>query len=128
MKHKISQKGEALITIIIFVIIAITVISAGISIMIINVRSATDFQEGLQAYTVAESGMENALMELLRNPTYAGETLVVGGGSAVITISGTTQKTLVSQGIVGNYRRKIQVVADDSSGVLTISSWKEIYN
>jgi hypothetical protein len=79
------------------------------------------------AFQVAESGAENAIIRLLRDPNYTGETLTVGTGTAVITVTGTTTKTIISSGTNGSYLRKVQIVVGYVNNVLTISSWEEVY-
>ncbi|MBP6044841.1 MAG: hypothetical protein WAT72_04570 [Microgenomates group bacterium] len=119
------EHGQALVMLISFVAIAIVVISSALINMFINMTAATRTQVGDIAYSVAESGAENALLRLLRDTSYAGETLAVGSGSAVVTVSGTNPKTIISTGTYGSFKRKIQVVASDSAGILSVTSWKE---
>lgn len=120
------QKGQALITLLFFVLISLTITSGAIIIIITNSISASKFQEGTLAYFAAESGIENALLRLLRDPNYTSETLTVGAQTAVITVTGDNPKTVVSVGQNGNFRRTIQVEMDYNSGYYTFSNWKEI--
>lgn len=122
-----SQKGQTLVTLLVFMVIGITITTAAVMMTIVNTQNATKFQEGLIAYQVAESGAENAIIRLLRDPSYTGETLTVGAGTATITVSGTTTKTITSSGVNGNYLRKVQVVASYVNNVLTITSWQETF-
>lgn len=125
IRDTIYDKGQAMIMFISFVAIAIVVISGALINMFINTTAATRTQVSDNAYSIAESGAENALLQLLRDPTYAGETLVVGTGSAVVTVTGTNPKTIISTGTFGTFVRKITVVASDSAGILSVTSWKE---
>ncbi len=128
MKKLLRQNtGQTLMTLLFFVTIAITVTTAAIIAMYSNAQSATKVQQGAIAYYVAEGGIENALIRLLRDPTYTGETLPVGTGTAVITVTGSSSSyTITSKGTVGNFLRTIQVTAGyNSSNILTISSWQE---
>lgn len=119
------KKGQALIVLITFAAIASTII-ASVLLVSININAASGkIQVGNEALDVAEAGVENALLRLLRDPSYTGETLTVGSGSATITVTGTNPKTITSLGIVGSHRRTIQAVASDSAGVLTVTSWRE---
>jgi Tfp pilus assembly protein PilX len=118
-----NQEGQTLITLLIFIIIALTITSAATSIIINNSIVATKFEQSTLAKSIAESGIENAMIKLLRNPSYTGETINIDNGTAIATVSGTT---IVSTGRVGNYSRKIQVVTTLNNGVRTIVSWKEI--
>lgn len=120
-----SDQGQALVMLISFVAIAVVVISSALINMFINMTAATRTQTGDIAYSIAESGVENALIRLLRDTSYVGETLTVGSGSAVVTVSGTNPKTVISTGTYGSFKRKIQVIASDSAGILSVTSWKE---
>jgi len=120
------QKGQALVTLLFFVLISLTITSGAIIIMIANSISASRFQEGTGAYYTAESGIENASLRLLRDPNYVGETLTVGAGTALITVSGSNPKTIVSVGQNGNFKRTVQVQATYNNGYYTFSNWKEL--
>lgn len=127
---KITQKtrnqGQALITLLFFVVIAITITTAAVIIIITSTTAAAKFQEGIKTYYVAESGIENAFLRLLRDPNYAGETLTVEDGTAIVTVTGTSPYVITSVGEVGNFIRTIEAQADYTSGVLSVISWEEI--
>ncbi len=126
-EKKTLAGGQAVVTLLIFMIIGLTVTAAGTILMITSSRSTSAFQEGIIARQVAESGAENAMIRLLRDPTYTGETMNINGATATITVTGTNPKTIVSAGKNGDYVRKIQVVASDVNNILTVTSWKEIF-
>lgn len=121
-----NHKGQVLVTLLMFVLVAMTVITSVILIVIANTRSTSTVQQGTSVYYVAEAGVENALMQLLRNPDYTGETLQVDGSTAVITVSGLTAKIITVAGQQDNLIRKIQVNVSYNNNQLTITSWKEI--
>ena len=122
-----SSMGQALISLLFFMIIAITITSAAIIMIFTNSLSASAAQQGDVSYAAAENGIENALLRLLRDPTYKGETLPSNGGNATVQIVGNDPYTITSDGYVNSYKRTIQVVASYTTGQLTISSWKEIF-
>jgi len=126
MKQIFSQeKGNALITLIFFALITIIVTSSAVVMMITNSGAVTTVQQGNDAYSVAESGIENALLRLLRNPSYTGEVLPIGNGTATISVTGTTTKTIISRGRIGEFERSIQVTATYANNVLTVTAWDE---
>lgn len=128
MKKNIStQDGQTLVTVLIFVIVAITLTTGAIALTVTNSQTASSFDRGNQAYYVAESGAENGVLRLLRNPNYTGETLSIGADSAVISVNGTNPYTIESIGRSGGFVRKIQVTVNYTGGVLTVLSWKETY-
>lgn len=125
-EFRIRERGQALITLLFFVLISLTITSGAIIIIIINSISASKSQEGTLAYYVAESGVENALLRLLRDPNYAGETLTIGTGTAVIAVTGANPKTVVVVGLNGNFKRTVQAEMNYNNGYYTFSNWKEI--
>lgn len=125
-EFRIQEKGQALVTLLFFVLISLTITTGAIIIIIINAISASRFQEGTVGYYVAESGVENALLRLLRDPNYIGETLMIGDQAAVITVTGINPKTVVVVSQNGNFKRTVQVQMDYNNGYYTFSNWKEI--
>lgn len=121
-----SNRGQALVTLLIFMVIAVTVTAAAVSLVIINSVSTSKTQQASVVYSVAESGAENGILRLLRNPFYTGETLPVGDGTAVITVTGTNPKIIRSTGTIGNFKRTIEIQVGLTNNIMTIQSWKEI--
>lgn len=125
------MKGQALITLIFFSVIAISVTTGAVIMVAVNSLSGSKSQDGIIAYQIAQSGMDNGQLRLLRDPSYTGETLNVGGGSVVIQVSGSG--TLVdpyiisSKGQSGNFIRQIQVKATYLNNTLSVISQKEIF-
>lgn len=121
------QRGQALVTLLIFMVVAIIVTSAAVVVIFVNSLSSSKLVVGELAYYAAESGAENAILRLLRNPNYTGETLQIDQGSATITITGTDPKTITSVGNFGNFSRTIEIVVGYTNNILTVSSWKEVF-
>lgn len=125
------MKGQALINLIFFAVIASTVTTAAIIMVYVNSVSGAKLQEGMIAYQIAESGAENGLLRLLRDPSYTGETLTVGNGSAVILATGSgtvaTPYFITSTGTKGNFVKKVEVQATYLNNLFSVISKKEIY-
>ncbi len=119
------QKGQALVTLLFFMLIGITVTSSAIAVLITNAAGTSYSDQGTQSYYIAESGIEDAILKLIRNPSYtsSGYTISVGGGTATVKVSGGYA---TSSGMLANTVRKIQVQTVYNNGVVTISSRKEI--
>lgn len=116
-----------LVVLLVFIIVGVAITTTAVSLVISGSTKASKFQEGLMTYNMAESGIENALIRYLRDSSYTGETLTVGTGTVTITLTGTTTKTITADAKNGNYQRKIQAVVTDSGGVMTLTSWQEIF-
>ncbi len=118
-----SQKGHALITLLFFMVISLTIVT-GVTIVVLNNASATsEAEQGTIAYYAAETGAENALLRLVRNPNYAGETLNIDGGSVVIQVN---KGTIISTATISRAVRKIQVETTNINNQISVTSWKEI--
>lgn len=122
------QQGQTLITLLFFMVIAISITTAGVIMIMTNSLSSTRLEQGTEDYYIAESGVENALIRLLRDPTYTGETLTVGSGSAAVTVTNNSGTyTITSLGSMGNFTRKIQAVVSYTNNILNVTSWSEIF-
>lgn len=121
-----TNRGQTLIILLMYMIIAIIVTTASVALVINNSRATDKLYQGTNALDIAESGAETAMIKLLRDPNFAGETLTIGSGQAVITVSGTNPKTVLSKGTLNNFTRTIQVTVDTTGNVITVTSWKEI--
>ena len=124
------KSGQTLVFLLVFMAMAITVTTAAVLVIISNSQAASKLEQSLSAYAVAESGAEEALLSLLRKTTYAStgsEALTVGEGVATITVAGTNPKTILSQGVYNNFFRQVQVTAGYSGGILSVTSWQEVY-
>lgn len=119
------QKGQALITLLFFVLISLTITSGAIIIIIANSISVSKVQEGTLAYYAAESGIENSLLRLLRNQNYLGETLSIGDVGVAVTVIGDNPKIVIATSS-GNFKRTVQVQANYNNGYYSFSNWKEL--
>jgi hypothetical protein len=122
-----SESGQTLIILLVFSIVAMTVAAAAVDIMI-NVSQATNRIEGsINVSQVAESGIENALLRLLRDPSYTGETLQVGEGTVVVVVTGTDPKTITATGTIHSYSKTVQATVTFTNNIMQVTSWKETY-
>lgn len=121
-----KRSGQALVILLFYMIIAITLTTTAVAVVVSNSLSVTRSEQGAHALELADAGAENAIVRLLRSTSYAGEVLTIGQGSATVTVSGTTTKTIRSVGSVSGFSRTVEVVATLTNGILTVSSWQEI--
>ncbi len=131
MKHHSSStsfdEGIALVSVLIFSVVAMIVATAAVSVSVTHLISQTEFLAGQQALHNAQSGAENALLRILRDPQYLGETLTLENGTATITITGTTDKTIEVTGESGNSARTIRVITSNATGATEVTSWQEVF-
>lgn len=123
MRIKVNQKGQAIVTLLFIMVIAISIITAVVIVAANNLASGSSLEQGTVAYYSAEAGAENAVIRLLRDPSYTGETLNIDGATVTIQVSGNT---ITSAAEYGNSIRKIEVQTMYNNNVLSVISWKEI--
>lgn len=112
---------------VLIITLLVTLTTAAVAIAISTTLDTTTQSLGERALAVAESGAENAILRLLRDPSYSGEVdLSIGGGSATISVTGTSPYVIVSTGTVGNFVRQVQVIVEDATGVLSVTNWQEL--
>ncbi len=119
------NSGQTIIALLIFMMLAIALTLSATAVVIINIQGDTSFRNGETALQDAQTGAENALLQLERNNSYSGETMTLAQGTATITVSGTTTKTIISKGTSGNFVRTITVTATITNTVLALTSWSE---
>jgi hypothetical protein len=122
---KLSESGQTLIALLVFMLVAMTVTLAATAVAIINIKSNNGFASGQTALQNANSGIENAIVSLERNPSYSGGTITLNSGTATISISGTTIITIVSVGSVGRYERTETASLTYANNIYSLLSWSE---
>lgn len=125
MKIKNGRKGQALTLLLVFAAVGGIVTMAAVILALVHYQLASKFAQADNAYVLAESGAENALLRLLRNPSYSGETMSLDGGTIQVEVSGISPKTIISEGHSGTLKRTVKV--DVALGnTLSILNWREV--
>lgn len=124
--HTTRSSGQALVILLAFMATAMTLTVAATIVTLVNTRTTSTFVLGQDALSLAESGADNAMLRLLREPSYAGETMNMNGGTVTITVSGSTTRTITARASVGGAIRTVEVTAASSDDALTITSWKVV--
>lgn len=117
------QAGQAVLTLLFFMVIGLSIITAVVIVVVNTAQAGSNVEQGTLAYYGAETGVENALLRLLRDPNYTGEVMNIDGGTVTIVVSGGT---ITSTARIDNSIRKVEVQTVYNGNILTVSSWKEI--
>jgi type II secretory pathway component PulK len=122
------RRGQTLVVFLIFILVAVTIATTSVSIIISNAESTRGAAQSLEAYYAAEAGIENATLQLLRNVDYAGETIQINStATAEISVSHNGSYRVISTGRSGVYTRAIQANLDYTNNVLSVISWQELF-
>ncbi len=134
MKNIKYQSGQGLVMLLFFVMIGITIAATATSIISSNSLSATDVEQGEIARTMAETGIERAILQILRTDgAYTSEILTNAnipewedGWKVEITATGSSNLVIDSTAQAGKYVRRVEVTASYVDNELVLNSWKEI--
>lgn len=118
-----TKRGYTVVALLFFMTISMVIVTGIVIVVLNNALSISSFEQGTVSYYAAETGAENALLRLLRDPSYSGETLPIDGGSVVIQVG---NGIVTSTATIANSVRKIQLNWVYNNNVLTITSWREI--
>ncbi|KKQ36612.1 MAG: hypothetical protein US54_C0062G0007 [Candidatus Roizmanbacteria bacterium GW2011_GWA2_37_7] len=122
-----NNKGQTLVTLLVFTVVAIAVVSTAVVVMINIARSTSITESRFIASQAAESGIENAIIRMLRDPDYTGETMSVGDAIVVISVSGTDPIIITSKAILGSYEQTVQTTVTYVENRLAVSGWEYMY-
>lgn len=124
MTNPSLEAGQALLTMLIFMTIGIMVLSAATIVLVTNIFGSVTAEQGLTAYYAAESGAEDGLLHVLRDPSVSGTlpSYAVGDARASVTI---TNGTIVSVGTYGKAVRTVRIKTTNTNGIVSVTSWKE---
>ncbi len=121
------NSGQVLVALLYIMVIGILVTTAAVYAVIGNTQATSVFEAGTLALSAAESGAENGLLRLVRNPAYTGETLVMSANqSSTVTVSSASGIVLTSQGTYGTVSKQIEVRLHYNGGELVVDSWREL--
>lgn len=122
-----NQKGQALISILLIIAIATLAIASAIVSTSLSKTAGTE-KESDKIFYSAESGAENALIKLLRDPvSYTDETLNLGGITVNVRVErlSPTQLEIRSDASRNNVKRTVEVFAEFEDNILTVTKWGE---
>lgn len=116
-----KNKGAAMMTLVLFVVlISLTILIGIVTPTIRKWRIATDSFNSKQTYFLAESGVEDVLYRLKNSKQInSTETIILGNSQAVTTITdiGGGQKQISTLGDTNSLQRKIDVILNTTTGV-----------
>jgi uncharacterized protein (UPF0333 family) len=130
------RKGQTALSFVF--VLGVTLVLIGITLAILTIsflNSTTGFQASQRALAASASGVDDALLQLVRNRSFSdttGYTVVVGSDSAVVTVTQNSpvvgQATIISTARASIYERKIRVIASVQpiTGEVKIISRKRI--
>lgn len=125
-----SHTGNVLITLIIFMLVASLVVASAVAIIITNSGAASKSEQGQMAYQAAEGGLEEAILQILRDPNYSGSVsnVAIGLSHYSYTVDTNNPKNIDVYGNYHHFRRHLHTTTSYNQGQLLINSWQDTFN
>lgn len=121
------QPGHILVAVLVLMVVGITITTMALAVLVTSSQSLGGAMEADRISAAVEGGVENAILSVLRNPSYSGEeNLEIGGLLVDIEVTQGAQTTIRATAASGNYSQRYQVVLERIGGVLTVTSWQQI--
>ena len=127
-QHFFSAKhsGNILVVVLVIMVVGITIATMSLALVISTTQSLGGAMEGERLRAAVEGGVENAILNILRNPGYSGEDMTIDGLPVAVEVTTGVQTTIVATASNGAHRQRYQVVLERVAGVLTVVSWQQI--
>ena len=122
-----SEVGQTLVSLLVFSVVALAVTTTAISVTINTSQATQAVENRVYIQHAAQSGIENALLMLLRDPTYGGETITIDDVTIVTTIVGSDPYTITATADNTRFSHTEEAVVTYTNNILTISSWASSY-
>lgn len=120
-----KNRGHILVALLVTVVVTTIVGGALVGLVIVGSQNALGYEQMMQVQHSAESGAENAIRCILRDPAYSGGTLQINGGTVTIDVSGADTKQIEVTAEKNGLARKVNVTLSRINGVWTVNSWDE---
>lgn len=115
-----------MVMVMILAVVGISVVTASTAVTIASSQNASSFTQSEIAYLQAEAGIENAIISIIRDNSYSGETLTLDDGDVEVTVTGDETKTITAVSTYGSLVRTVQVTGTITNTVFSITSWQEV--
>lgn len=122
---KSKEKGQAILIVIFLFAVVLTLSLVTFSSSVSNLQDILVFKDGAQTLFLTESALENGLLRLLRDPSYAGEALQLEGVPCIIEVIDTPQR-IRAWCDSGRTIRKLEAQVSFVDGQMLISQITEI--
>ena len=124
-KHH-SQPGHILIAVLLLMLIGVFAITVAATMVVTTTQSQGARLESSSLRSAAESGVENAILGLLRSPSSSGSAITVDG-IAVTTVVVPGSPSVITATAVGDRQRHVyRATVDRVNGMLSITSWTQV--
>jgi len=108
--------------------ISIVLVSSLMMNSLISADSSFKLRQSTQALATTDSYIQNAIIKIIRDPNYTGETLTLTSGQVIIEVTGDAPKNILvkSTNLQNDILRQLSVdVNFATDGAVSVSNWGE---
>ncbi len=122
-----SEAGQTLVSLLVFSVVALAVTTTAISVTINTSQATQAVENRVYIQHAAQSGIENALLRMLRDPTYGGESITIDDVTVVTNVVGSDPYTITATADNTRFSHTEEAVVTYTNNIVTISSWASSY-
>ncbi|MFA5776465.1 MAG: hypothetical protein WC988_02840 [Patescibacteria group bacterium] len=123
-----KDAGQILTSVLVFMAFGLSVIALSATLTIINIQNTAKLAQSEQASNYAEAGAEEAILRLIRDPSYTDGSLPISTDSVIgIVVTGTgDDRTITSTATYNGFTKKVLAQVSLANNKVTLVSWKQI--
>ncbi len=126
----VCEKGSAMVAVMVILAVALLAVTVVLQNVLIDTDMSFNLKKSDEAYNNAISAIDESILRIMRDPSFAGTNLIFDDGSVIIDITGDNPKNINIVSRVNNNRYicKVEALATfNASGILIINNIEEIY-
>ena len=116
-------QGHVLIVVLLLMMVGIFTITMATSLIITTSQSHASRMEADSLRTAADSGVENAILNIRRNPGYTGGSTTIDGAVVNTSVVAGADYTITATASSGLRRQAFRVKVARTNGILSVTDW-----
>lgn len=127
-QHSHKDKGQALIGVLAVIAISMILVSSLMMNSLISADSSLKLRQSSHAIINADSYIQDAIIKIIRDPNYVGESLTLPDSRVIIEVTGDNPKNILVKSInfEGDILRRLSLQVNFSdNGAISIDNWTE---
>lgn len=127
-KLRSFKDGQALIGVLAVIAISTVLVSSLMVNSLISAHSSLKLRQSNAVMGNADSYIQDAIIKIIRDPNYIGETLTLNGSRVIIEVTGENPKNILVKSInsQGDILRRLSLqLSFSNDGAISVNNWVE---
>jgi hypothetical protein len=128
VKSRKNSSGQILTSVLVFMAFGLSIVALSATLTIISMQNTAKYSQSEQASIYAEAGAEEAVLRLIRDPSYIGGSFPVASGSVVSiqVVANGDDRVITSTATYNGFTKKVLAQVNLANSKVTLVSWKQI--